>query len=58
MSKSSRVRANRTETLLAALERHCAERPNNTFCHFWSGDIRENISFQKLRLEAAAYAGL
>jgi acyl-CoA synthetase (AMP-forming)/AMP-acid ligase II len=58
MSRSSRIRTNRAETLLHALERHCAERPHATFCHFWSGDIREDISFQKLRLQAAAYAGL
>ncbi len=44
--------------MLQALARHCAERPDAIFCHFWAGDIREDISFRKLRLEAAAYAAL
>ena len=50
--------ANPTETLLQALERHLTERPHSTFCHFWTAGIREDISFRKLRQEAAAYAAL
>jgi fatty-acyl-CoA synthase len=52
------ISPNRTESLLQALERHCADRPHDTFCHFWRDKIRENISFHKLRYEAAAYANL
>jgi fatty-acyl-CoA synthase len=44
--------------LLQALERHCADRPDATFCHFQAGDLSENISFHKLREEAGAYAAL
>jgi fatty-acyl-CoA synthase len=56
--RGSSITANRTETLLQALERHLAERPDSAFCHFWAGAIREDISFRKLRLEAAAYSAL
>jgi fatty-acyl-CoA synthase len=44
--------------LLQALERHCAERPHSTFCHFRAGDLCEAISFRKLRLQAASFAEL
>jgi fatty-acyl-CoA synthase len=44
--------------LLQALERHSAERPDAAFCHFQSGDLREFISFRKLKLHAAAFAEL
>jgi len=47
-----------TESLLQALERHCVERPDATFCHFWSGDIREDISFRQLKGRSGAYANL
>ncbi len=52
------ISPNRTESLLQALERHYADRPHDTFCHFWRDKTRENISFHKLRCEAAAYANL
>jgi fatty-acyl-CoA synthase len=52
------ISPNRTESLLQALDRHCADRPHDIFCHFWRGQIREHISFHKLRCEAAAYANL
>ena len=47
-----------TESLLQNLERHCTERPDATFCHFWSGDIREDISFRQLKGRSGAYANL
>src|ERR1039458_4700075 len=47
-----------TESLLQALERHCTERPDATFCHFWSGYTREDISFRQLKGRAGAYANL